>query len=243
MDHTFSTTAGVNRRSSHVQINEAIEQCRISIMKEYHATGFVGNWKPKSFDEALHIATGLAVEDARRRCGAVVPLFVWDKRYIPEVYQKQNKIPFHFVDDVTFKKQVEADEEKMSWKLLGDKELVQKVEKEEAEEAGEAALIEGEEEDPELAELERIQAEAEGNLVKVGSSPDIVVVDPTKNPDGSMSASEKIRLGLKDRKYAGEPPPEDRRKARLEALRAKDPAELTPSESVELGMAEVEYPK
>ncbi len=237
MDHTHLTTKGVNRRSSQIQIMEAIEQCRLSAMKEFRATSFIGNWRPKSLHEAIHIATGLAIEDARRQCGGdKVPNWTWDNQYIPEVYQKQHKIPFHFLHDIQMRPLIEKAQEEGRCQLSGGEELIKKVLGEEAEEAAEV----GAEGDPELANLEKILAEAEGQVVP-GSAPDIVVVDPTKNPDGSMSPREKIRLGLRDRQYGGEPPPEDRREARKQALLEKAPEDRTPAENIELGTAEAEW--
>lgn len=243
MDHTLCTTKGVNRRSSHIQINEAVQECIVSIMREYHETGFVCNWKPKTFDEARHIATGLAVEDARKRCGSMVPPFAWDNKYIPEVYQKQHKIPFQFVNDIQFKKLLEADKEKMSWQLLGAKELVERVEAEEAEDvacqARAEAALPGATEDPELAELERILAETEAEL----PGKKIEVVEPAKSEDDTMSPTEKISQGLKERRYSGPPPPatrEVRTETKLEALRAKAPEDLTSAEKIRLGVDEAE---
>jgi len=246
MDHTLLTTKGVNRRSSQIQIVEAVRECVKSALKEFALTGFLGNQKPGDVKTAYQIALEIAVSDARRQAGSKVPSFGGSEHGLGGP-----KAP-RFLHDSEFKRQVEESEDRASWNIGDPKELLQEVAdeiaQEQAEEKGEAGKATlGDTEDPELAGLERIlaetEAEANAGQVKPGSGSDIKVVDPTRNEDGSMSASEKIRLGLKDRKKYGEPPPEDRAKARLEALRAKAPEDLTPGENIELGAAEAEWRK
>jgi len=243
--HTRHTLAGVNRRSSQVQVNGAIEDYLISVMKEFKATGFVENWRARTFEEARHIASGLGIEEARKRCGsAKVPNWVWDERYIPQAYRDIKQFPFHMMDDILFKRQLEKAKEAASWQLPSSQEIVEKGEKEIAEEeegAGEVAFSS----DPEIAELERTMAEFEGKVTKEGNegqtepgSSDIKIVDPGKNEDGTMTPSEKIAQGLKDRRRYGEPPPEDRREAG-ERLRAeKSQEDLTPADNIKQGLSE-----
>lgn len=237
-DHTYQTTAGINRRSSIVQINDAIKECTKSALKEYKATGLIGNTRPDNVEHAFEIAYGLSAEDARRRAGSIVPVFPWNQERWPEVYRKQHKLPYHFLPDIHMKPKIEKAEDQAVFNIGNPAELLQEVLDEVAEEQGEAGPGET---DPDIAELERILAEAEGQA-KPGSGPDeelpggLVMAKPS-------SSSENIRQGLRDRKMYGPPPPENLAELHRQALEEKAPEDLTSGEKIRLGAAEAEWIK
>ena len=74
-DHRLLTTTKLSPRSSHTEIEAAIEECTKMGVKEYKATGRIGNTRPQNEAHALEISCGLAVTDARRHAGDKVPAF------------------------------------------------------------------------------------------------------------------------------------------------------------------------
>lgn len=67
-------TAKVNRRTPMKQIDEAIDQCILVLMKEYDSSGKIGNSEPKDWWDARNKARVLCYEDARRHAGNKVPI-------------------------------------------------------------------------------------------------------------------------------------------------------------------------
>ena len=214
MDHTLLTTAGVNRRSSQVQILEAIRVCAKSAMKEYHASGLIGNTKPLNVQHALEISTGLAVEDARMRCGSKVPLFNWNTDLWPEPYRKNHRLPYHFLPDVQMKVKVEEEEDKNSWEIGEPAQLLKEV----LDEVGE----------------EQAEKEEKELLGELGG----------EEKSGKVDATEEIHQGLREYKKHGPPFQFENRGGLYDrALEGKAPEDLTPAEKIRLGLKEAEWLK